>query len=64
LFTTASAAVLAIVSAIAFFTVNWSGPSRRVVIAILMGSVVMFLAGISSTMLTAARDTYARGPRG
>lgn len=60
LFITALSAVLAILSTLAFVTVNWAGPSRRIVIAVLIGSIVMFMAGVCSTILSAARDTYAR----
>jgi hypothetical protein len=60
-FITASAAVVAIASTLAFMTVEWSGRPRRVVIALLMASVVTFLSGVAATVLTAARDTYAGG---
>jgi hypothetical protein len=56
----ALAAFIAILSVGAFLTVRWSGTSRRAVIAVLMASVVLFMAGVASTVLTAARDTYAR----
>jgi hypothetical protein len=57
---TVVSAISGLLSAIGFVTVNWAGPIRRVVIAILFFSVVAFLAGVSSSILTAARDTYAR----
>lgn len=60
LFITTLSAVLAILSTLAFVTVNWAGPSRRIVIAVLIGSIVMFMAGVCSTILSAARDTYAK----
>lgn len=55
---TASAAVVAIASTLVFMTVQWSGRSRRVVIAALMASIVTFLSGVAAAILTAARDTY------
>ena len=58
-----AAAVTAILSAMAFVTVNWSSTSRRVVIAVLFLSISIFLAAVSATILSAARDTYARRPR-
>lgn len=53
-------AILAILSTLAFVTVNWAGPTRRIVIAVLIGSIVVFMAGVCSTILSAARDTYAK----
>ena len=60
-FITGAAAVCAVVATVAFMTVGWSGRPRRAVIAILMASVVIFLAGVASSILTAARDTYVKG---
>jgi hypothetical protein len=61
---TALSAVCSLLSALAFITVNWSGPSLRVVVAFFLTSIVLFFAGVLATILTAARDTYARGRRG
>jgi hypothetical protein len=58
--TTALFAALSVASALAFVTVNWSGTSRRCVIAIALLSVVGFLAGVAITVFSAARDTYTR----
>ena len=52
--------MLAIVTTLAFMTVEWSGKSRRFVIALLMASVVFFLSGVASSILTAARDPYVK----
>jgi hypothetical protein len=57
------AATVAILSALAFVTVTWSSTSRRVVIAVMFCSISLFLAAVSTTILSAARDTYARRPR-
>lgn len=59
---TALSAVLAIGSGAAFLTVNWSGEPRRVVIAVLMASIVLFWTGVVAAILTAARDTYVKTP--
>ena len=53
-------AVVAILAGIAFLTVGWPGRSGRVVIAIMVGGVLGFLACGSATVFVAARDTYAR----
>lgn len=63
LFSSAVLALASIVSWIAFVTVNWSGRSRRVVIAITLLSVVGFLAGVAVTVFSAARATYVRDRR-
>jgi hypothetical protein len=57
---TALCAIGAIASGVSFLTVNWSGSPRRVVIAVLMGSVVLFWTGVVASILTAARDTYVK----
>lgn len=56
-------AVVAVLSGLAFVTVNWSQTSRRIVIAVMLFSISLFLAAVSATILAAARDTYARRPR-
>jgi hypothetical protein len=56
-------AIVALLSALAFVTVNWSQTSRRIVIAVMFFSISLFLAAVSATILSAARDTYARRPR-
>jgi hypothetical protein len=52
-------AVVAVVAGIAFLTVGWPGRSGRVVIAIMVGGVLGFLACGSAAVFVAARDTYA-----
>ncbi len=59
---TATSGVFALLSALAFVTVRWPGTSRRVVIAILLFCIVGFVTGVATTILGAARDTYARKP--
>ena len=59
----AASGILGLVSALLFVTVTWSGAPRRAVIAVLLFSILGFLAGGSAAVLTAARDTYARTPR-
>ncbi len=55
--------VAAVVSFLAFLTVNWAGSARRLVIAAVMFSIVAFLASTAIAVFGAARDTYARrGP--
>jgi hypothetical protein len=55
--------VVAVLSAVAFVTVNWSETSRRIVLGVMFFSISLFLAAVSATILSAARDTYARRPR-
>lgn len=62
-FATAFFAISALGSGLAFVTVNWSGPTRRLVIAAALFSVVGFLAAVAITVFSAARDTYARTNR-
>jgi len=45
---------------IAFFTIGWTEATRRVVIAVLMGSAIGTLACLSTAVLSAARDVYGR----
>jgi hypothetical protein len=56
-------ALIVVFSGIAFLTVGWPGQSGRVVIAVGMGGVIGFLACVSTAVLTAARNTYARPER-
>ena len=56
-------ALAGIGSMLAFVTVRWTGTTARVVIAAVVLSAVGFLACASAAVFTAARDTYAHGPR-
>ena len=60
----ATSAVTGLLSFAAFLTVTWSTTTRRAVIAVMFFSVAVFLAALSTTILSAARDTYARRPPG
>lgn len=60
----AISAVTALLSFAAFLTLTWSATTRRTVIAVMFFSVAVFLAAVSATILSAARDTYARRPPG
>jgi hypothetical protein len=44
---------------LAFVTIRWPGSSGRYLIAVLFGSVIVFVVSASTAVLTAARDTYA-----
>jgi hypothetical protein len=44
---------------LAFVTIRWPGSSGRYLIAVLFGSVIVFVLSASTAVLTAARDTYA-----
>lgn len=59
----AVSAVVGIVAGILYITVTWSGSPRRAVIAVILFSVLTFLTTVSAAVLTAARDSYAGGPR-
>lgn len=52
-------AIVGVFAAISFITVNWSGPPRRAVIATILFSTLTFLAAASTSLLSAAKDTYA-----
>lgn len=54
----ALSAAIALILSLAYVTVTWSGAPRRVVIAAMLGSILMFFAAVSISILTAARDTY------
>ena len=54
--------MFAIGATLTFLTVGWSGGARRAVIAALLASILLFLAGVSAAILTAARDTYVKRP--
>jgi hypothetical protein len=58
----ATSALLGIVSMIAFITVRWPGDTGRFVIALLIFSIVGFLASASIAVFSAAKDTYASMP--
>ena len=54
--------MFAIGATLTFLTIGWSGSARRAVIAVLLASILLFLAGVTAAILTAARDTYTRRP--
>ena len=54
--------MFAIGATLTFLTVGWSGGARRAVVAVLLTSILLFLAGVAAAILTAARDTYVRNP--
>jgi hypothetical protein len=54
-------AVLGIGATLAFITVSWPGRTGRYLTATIVLSAVGFLASASAAVLSAARDTYARG---
>jgi hypothetical protein len=56
-------AVVALLAGIAWLTIGWPGSLGRVVIAVMVAGVLGFLTCASAALLTAARDTYARGDR-
>jgi hypothetical protein len=58
----AACALLGILSMLAFITINWPESAGRYVVGTFVVSGVGFLACASAAVLTAARDTYARGP--
>jgi hypothetical protein len=55
---TVTFALIALISFVGFITVGWPGNAGHVVIAILMFSVIGFVASASASVLTAARATY------
>ncbi|MEA2461396.1 MAG: hypothetical protein QOH90_1573 [Actinomycetota bacterium] len=55
---TVTFALIALISFVGFITVGWPGSAGHVVIAILMFSVIGFIASASASVLTAARATY------
>lgn len=59
----ATSALAGIAAMIAFITVRWTGSAAHFVIGAVVLSAVAFLASASAAVFTAARDTYARGPR-
>ena len=52
-------ALISLIAFVGFITVGWPGSAGHVVIAILMFSVIGFVASASASVLTAARATYA-----
>jgi hypothetical protein len=56
----ALSALTGIASMLAFVTIRWPGSSGRYLIAVLFGSVIVFVVSASTAVLTSARDTYAR----
>lgn len=60
--TTASFTV-AVVSMLAFVTVQWPGRTGRILVGVFLFSVLIFFACASAAVFTAARATHAR-PRG
>ena len=56
-------ALFGIGSMLAFVTVRWNGGAARLIVAAVVLSAIGFLTCASAAVFTAARDTYARGPR-
>lgn len=54
----ASAAGLGLILGIAYLTVTWSGTPRRIIVASMLLSILVFVTAVSISILTAARDTY------
>lgn len=54
----ASAAGLGLILGIGYLTVTWSGTPRRILVASMLFSILVFLTAVSISILTAARDTY------
>ena len=54
-------ALVGIVAMFGFITINWPGTSSRYIVGAFIAAGVGFLACASTAVLTAARDTYARG---
>ena len=59
----ASFAIVGILATLAFITVGWPGVSGRRVIAVVVISIVGFMASAAAAILAAARDTYPNGHR-
>jgi hypothetical protein len=59
----ATSALLGIASMLAFITIRWPTDTGRFVIALLIFSIVGFLASASIAVFSAAKDTYATSPR-
>jgi hypothetical protein len=55
-------AVAGSLATLAFITVTWPGRVGHYLVAVVLASVIGFLACASAAVLTAARDTYARAP--
>ena len=56
-------ALVGIGSMLAFVTVRWTGAAARFVVAVVVLAAIGFLGCASAAVFTAARDTYAHGPR-